>query len=444
MKGNGEASGPEPLRLEIQTRHPGIADEIQGAINTLRKLQQITGTVAPGPPPAQERSNPLVAANTDATVGPAASADSTDSKFSSHPPAREGRGREVPRLAASESFGRYQIVRLLGRGAMGAVYLAYDSQLERHVALKTPFLGENPHVIERFYREARATAQLRSPFICPIYDVDQISGIYYLSMAFIDGQALERVIADGRLRDARGIADVTKKIARGLQKAHERGIIHRDLKPDNIMIDSDGEPIVMDFGLARRLDDDIQITAPGRLLGTPAYMSPEQVEGDPGKVGPATDIYSLGVVLFKMLTGRIPFQGSLTSVLRQIGSAEPPRPSAITPGIGADSPLERICLTMMAKSPADRFPSMAAVVQALDEAFPRAGVRVASRGVFQRLWSWLIRPFAFLTRASKSPRAAAGKPPEKPAADSSQATAAGQMDLPVSAPTLDLPVARDS
>ena len=132
-------------------------------------------------------------------------------------------------------------------------------------------------------------------------------------MAFIDGKPLERLIAEGRLGGVASIADLTKKIARGLQKSHEQDIIHRDLKPANVMIDPDGEPIVMDFGLARRVDDEILITAPGKILGTPAYMSPEQVEGDASNIGPATDIYSLGVILYQMLTGRLPFQGSLLS-----------------------------------------------------------------------------------------------------------------------------------
>src|SRR5262249_13004872 len=157
----------------------------------------------------------------------------------------------------------------LGRGGMGAVYLAYDSQLQRHVALKTPFLGTNPTIIDRFFREARATAQLRSPYICPIYDVGQIGNIHYLSMAFIEGRPLSRLLADGELTDAQEITDLTNKIARGLHKAHELGIIHRDLKPDNIMIDADSEPVIMDFGLARQVDEDIRLTSPGKILGTP-------------------------------------------------------------------------------------------------------------------------------------------------------------------------------
>src|SRR5262249_26360349 len=160
--------------------------------------------------------------------------------------------------------------------AMGAVYLAYDTQLHRHVALKTPFLGDGPDVIRRFYREARATAQLRCQYICPIYDVGEIGGVHYLTMAFIEGEALARVLPEGRLRALRDIAEIMRKIALGLQAAHECQIIHRDLKPDNIMVDRKGEPIVMDFGLAKRVQDDVQVTMPGMLFGTPAYMSPEQ------------------------------------------------------------------------------------------------------------------------------------------------------------------------
>src|SRR5207245_3620466 len=153
----------------------------------------------------------------------------------------------------------------------------------------------------------------------------------------------------------------------------------------------DGEPIVMDFGLARRIDDDVRITTPGRIIGTPAYMSPEQVEGDPKKMGPATDIYSLGVVLYELLTGQLPFQGSLTSVLRQIGSAEPQRPSVLRPELREDSPLERICLKMMAKSPADRFATMNDVAQALEVAVtPAEALSAAPRpSIWRRLGGWV-------------------------------------------------------
>jgi predicted Ser/Thr protein kinase len=462
---------PDPVRSALHSRHPGIADEIRGAINTLRKLQELAA-----PPPnggsavdSSVTSDGSLSAPSGGEAGLRTSADDIP----------EAAPRQAPLLSANDSFGRYQIVRLLGRGAMGAVYLAYDAQLQRHVALKTPSLGGSAHAVARFMREARAAAQLRSPYICPVYDVGQIGGIQYLSMAFIDGRPLSKVIAEGQMRDAQAVSTLIQKIARGLQKAHEQGIIHRDLKPDNIMVDADGEPIVMDFGLARRLDDDVRLTTPGRLLGTPAYMSPEQVDGDPARIGPATDIYSLGVVLFEMLTGRLPFQGSLTSILRQISSSEPPKPSSINPALSAVQPLERVCLRMMARSAADRYPDMAAVVAALEEAC--AGERCATNGapsVVARFCSWAAGLFvakpranaATATPAASAPAAAKVVPDktlvgsgsvepgkDRPAASadktidlpqSSGATAGGppgaSPNLPSTDQTIDLPMSHDA
>jgi serine/threonine protein kinase len=390
MSQEAEQPAPEePLARVLQTRIPGIGDEIQGAINTLRKIQQIAG---PGSNPSLDDAS-VAGATLDGSSAGAAQL-----------------------LAPSESFGRYQVVRLLGQGNMGAVYLAYDPRLERHVALKTPFLGSNPTTVERFYREARAAAQLRSPYICTVFDVGQTAGIYFVSMAFIDGQPLDRIIADGKLKDLRRIADITKKIARGLQKAHEQGIMHRDLKPANVMIDSDGEPVVMDFGLARKVDEDTLLTTPGKILGTPAYMSPEQVEGDPKNIGHSTDIYSLGVVLYQMLTGRVPFQGSFTSILRNISSERPQKPSSINPDLAVDAPLERICLKMMAKSAAERFPTMATVAEALDEAFPPEGAVVVQPSAWDKLRSATKGLFGFLGR-KPSPAKVSVPDTGKPAPD---------------------------
>jgi serine/threonine protein kinase len=404
MTTQGQPRPSEPLRDAIQTRHPGIADEIEGAINTLRKLKEIAKPGASvDAPPDQHQAELVTLALTGAFQAPPASSQLEESSLIAATQAEPVTEQAVPVLAASTSFGRYQIVRLLGRGAMGAVYLAYDTQLHRHVALKTPRLGTSSQMIDRFYREARAAAQLRSPYLCPIFDVGQIGGIHYLSMAFIDGKSLTRVMVEGRYKTQGAIADLLKSIARGLQKAHEQGIIHRDLKPDNIMIDHDGAPIVMDFGLARRIDDVSQVTLPGVLVGTPAFMSPEQVDGDAKMIGPPTDIYSLGIILYQLLTGRLPFQGSVTSILRQIGSQTPSRPSAINQELGEDSLLERVCLKMIAKSPADRYASMADVVAALDESSDRcADVPIAARSPLNWLRSLSSGVFSCLLRSPRT------------------------------------------
>jgi serine/threonine protein kinase len=377
---------PHAVRSAIQSQHPGIADEIRGAITTLRKLQEIACPPEGATPAGEDVSQELLGATTDGSLA-TPDPDNDDTSNLSAASDAPGSVAAVPVLVAGCTFGRYQIVRRLGRGAMGAVYLAYDSQLHRHVALKTPFLGRSPQQIERFFREARAAAQLRSPYLCPIYDVGLIGGFHFFSMAFIDGHPLSRTIAERRMNCLRSIAGLVQKIARGMQKAHEHDIIHRDLKPDNIMLDSDGEPTVTDFGLARRVDDDIRLTTPGHIIGTPAYMSPEQVDGA-NNIGPASDIYSLGVVLYELLTGGLPFVGSLSTVLRLIASAEPPRPSSRNSTLGADSPLERICLRMMAKPPALRYASMAAVAEALDEVLSPERPMAERPSLWKRFCSW--------------------------------------------------------
>jgi serine/threonine protein kinase len=268
-----------------------------------------------------------------------------------------------------EQFGRYRILKTLGQGAMGAVFLAEDTQLHRNVALKIPKFSEHSgkNLLERFYREARAAATLRHAHICPVYDVGEIDGTHYLTMAFIEGKPLSEVIRKGKPLTERQAAGVVRKLALGLEEAHGQGVVHRDLKPANIMIDRKGEPVVTDFGLARQLEqsDESRITQTGAILGTPAYMSPEQVEADPEKVGPASDVYSLGVILYELLTGKLPFQGPVTSVLAQIVSKTPEKPASLRPGL--DPALEAICLKMMARSTNDRYGTMGEVAEALTQ-----------------------------------------------------------------------------
>jgi predicted Ser/Thr protein kinase len=250
---------------------------------------------------------------------------------------------------------------------MGAVYLADDTQLERPVALKIPKFTDNDdaELTARFYREARAAALLRHANLCPVYDVGEIDGVRYLSMAYIEGRPLSEVLSDGGPLEGRAAATFVLKLARALEAAHARGVIHRDLKPANVMIDAHQEPIIMDFGLARQLNkEDSRLTQDGMLMGSPAYMSPEQVEGDAERMGPGCDIYSLGIILYELLTGEVPFRGSIAAVMGQIIGSAPRKPSAVRPGVVPA--LEAICLKMIAKRPEDRFPSMTEVVRALD------------------------------------------------------------------------------
>jgi hypothetical protein len=250
---------------------------------------------------------------------------------------------------------------------MGFVVLAHDTQLDRLVALKVPtFRGaERDTLRERFLREARAAATLSHPNLCPVFDVGEVDNIPYLTMAYIDGAPLSEIIKGGQLA-ATQAARWAQEIALAVHEAHQRGIIHRDLKPSNIMVNQAGQPIVMDFGLAYRGigAGDVRLTQSGVIVGTPAYMAPEQMGGEGQAIGPGSDIYSLGVVLYEMLTGRLPFQaGTIGKLLAQIDRDPPPPLSQFRPGL--DGALERVCLIALAKRPEERFASMTEFAAAL-------------------------------------------------------------------------------
>jgi serine/threonine protein kinase/formylglycine-generating enzyme required for sulfatase activity len=343
-------------------QHAEIAHELRSLINAEVELRKLA-------------SGDAEADRSDTSAGAEAStpADTSTRSFALYGQetiAPEARVKPTDGGTASglkEQFGRYRIVKVLGQGAMGTVYLAEDTQLKRQVALKTPHFDKDPsgELLERLYREARAAATLRHPNICPVHDVGEIDGTHYISMAYIEGHPLSAFIRSSKPQPERQILIVVRKLAQALQEAHEHKIVHRDLKPANIMVDKRGEPLIMDFGLARhtRPDEDVRLTHSGTLVGTPAYMAPEQVDGDSTKIGPLTDEYSLGVILYELLTGQLPFRGSMMAVLGQIVTRQAAPPSQIRPGI--DPRIEAACLKMMAKNPSDRFPSLTAVADEL-------------------------------------------------------------------------------
>lgn len=251
--------------------------------------------------------------------------------------------------------GRYQIVQKLGSGAMGSVFLAEDPMLQRQVALKIPIInGANAR--ERFFREARAIAKLRHANICPVFDVGEVNDQLFIAMAFIEGKDLQEFLGGTKMKSRRATANLCRKIADAMHHAHSENVVHRDLKPANIMLDSRHEPLIMDFGLAQNANEDTKMTQTGVLMGSPSYMSPEQVRAKPDEIGPATDIYSLGVILYEMLTGELPFVGSLGELMMQILTKDPQPPRKKDPSI--DERLEVICLRMMAKDINHRYPSM--------------------------------------------------------------------------------------
>jgi serine/threonine protein kinase len=344
-----ERAGDEPAAQDFMDRFPRHADILRDQIDLHRAL----GTPASA---GATLGPPVITAPT--RVGGATLGDLP-------PPRPEERGavRMLP-----EVFGRYRITRLLGQGGMGAVYLARDTHLEREVALKVPRLGEDADTmtIARFYREARVAATFVHPQLCPVYEVGQIDGIHYLTMPYLKGELLsERLRRETPLPPAVAVRFCVT-IARALHDAHQAGVLHRDLKPSNIMLNARQEPIVMDFGLARRgAARDPRMSTSGMILGTPVYCSPEQIGGDPETLGPECDIYSLGVILYEMVTGQPPFRGAAHEVLRQVLVDVPSPPSRLRPEL--DPRLEAVCLRALAKQPKERFANMEEFATALED-----------------------------------------------------------------------------
>jgi formylglycine-generating enzyme required for sulfatase activity len=265
------------------------------------------------------------------------------------PPAA-GAGSAVPAV-----IGRYQVRAKLGSGAFGTVYRSYDPQLDREVALKVlhPDALTSPQAVERFQREARAAAKMHHSHIVPVHDAGQHGGHYFITSALIPGRTLASAIPDSGM-DPRRAAQMALQLAEALTYAHQQGVLHRDVKPGNIMLDDQDTLYLMDFGLAGWTEPaSARLTKVGGVLGTPAYMAPEQARGDLEQVGPQSDLYSAGMVLYEMLTGRVPFEGPVPAVVYNVIHTPPPPPSQFRPGL--DPRLEAICLKALAKRPEERF-----------------------------------------------------------------------------------------
>jgi len=253
---------------------------------------------------------------------------------------------QLKSLAFPITFGRYHLVRVLGEGTMGAVYLGTDTQLGRDVAIKIPkFDDTSLEAIWRFQREARAMATLRHANICPVYDVGELDGIQYFTMAFIEGQTLRSHLEAGKTFAHRNVARLMLKLAQAVEEAHLRGIVHRDLKPSNIIIDQNNEPVVMDFGLARLAEGSSSLTQSGLMLGTPAYMAPEQVRGEVDNICPASDIYSMGAMMYELAAGQLAFDGDIAAVVEKTLTMQPEPPSSFA--IAIDAMFDQICLRAM-------------------------------------------------------------------------------------------------
>jgi WD40 repeat protein/tRNA A-37 threonylcarbamoyl transferase component Bud32 len=365
--------GEAPDRQELLARHPEFAAELAEFCADRDRIEHLAGPLrALAPPPA-------AASAEAATLAPAGGATAGP------PPGTTVR-----------HFGDYELLEEIARGGMGVVYRARQVSLNRTVALKMILAGQlaSAAEVQRFHSEAEAVANLDHPHIVPIYEVGEHEGQHYFSMKLIDGGSLAQELASrkgevGSKEAQRRAATVLATVARAVHHAHQRGLLHRDLKPGNILLDSQGQPHVTDFGLAKRVAGDSTQSRSGHIVGTPGYMSPEQARSEK-VLSTGTDVYSLGAILYELLTGRPPFLGAtpLQTVL-QVMEQEPARPRLSNPNVDRD--LETICLKCLAKEAAKRYGSAEALAEDLERWLAGEPVRARPSSAWERAGKWARR-----------------------------------------------------
>jgi tetratricopeptide (TPR) repeat protein/tRNA A-37 threonylcarbamoyl transferase component Bud32 len=299
--------------------------------------------------------------------------------------------RQRRSTTASPRVPGYQILAELGRGGMGVVYKARQERLNRVVALKMVIAGAHAsaHQLARFHAEAEAVAQLQHPGIVQVFEIGEHDGLPFFSLEFVEGGSLADLIG-GKPRPPHEAAETAELLARTMAVAHQHGIIHRDLKPANVLLTTDGQPKITDFGLAKRIEGDSDLTKSGTLMGSPNYMSPEQARGWTHEIGPVSDLYSLGAILYELLTGRAPFVGtSILDTLSQVRNQEPVPPSRLQPKVPRD--LETICLKCLQKEPGRRYSSCEALADDLHRFLVGEPIRARPVGPAERLWRWCRR-----------------------------------------------------
>ena len=286
-------------------------------------------------------------------------------------------------------FGKYRLVKELGRGGMGVVFLAVDQKLLRNVALKIPLLSHSSKGAlsesqkkerkSRFLREAQSMAKMKHPNLCQVYDHDEFGEWHYLVMEYIEGEPLSTHLRKRKIFSQREAARLLCTVATALQALHDQGLVHRDLKPQNIMMTKTFEPVVMDFGLSRQFlveeEEGEALTGEGVFIGTLAFCSPEQIQGRSDDIGPATDIYTLGVILYQLVTGQLPFRPSPTLGWDILNQVSPP-PSKLRPDL--DPLIDAICLKSLAKQPSDRYSSAKAFADDLQRVMDFESVNYAT------------------------------------------------------------------
>jgi len=360
-------AGERPDRDQLLREHPDLAP----ALEHLELMEGIASDLFEGPRPPTPTDTPTL----DATI-----------PFASTGPQTPG------------DFGSYELLEEIGRGGMGVVYKARQKGLDRTVAIKMILAGHlaSPEHVRRFRAEARAAAGLRHPHIVDIHEVGQLHGRHYFVMEHIDGVSLAQRIASEPL-GVEAAVRLIEQVARAVGHLHGQGIVHRDLKPSNILLDVDERPFVTDFGLAKVFAPGAEMTSTGAILGTANYMAPEQASGHSAEAAPASDVYSLGAILYELLTGRPPFQeDNPFDTLMQVLSREPTLPRQLNRRI--PRALEMICLKCLSKSPDDRYGSADQLADDLEHFRRREPLVARPPSVVQRLASWSRREPALAAR----------------------------------------------
>jgi serine/threonine-protein kinase len=392
-------AGRAPARQELLSRYPDLRGDLETFFANRDQFDRLSAslrTCAQPPPTSGE-------GGLEATLEYRPMEPPTGSKPEAELPSS---------VLKSRYFGDYELLEEIASGGMGVVYKARHRRLNRVVALKRIRSGglATATEVQRFRAEAEEAANLDHPNIVPIYEVGEFEGHHYFTMKLIGGGSLAQ--HKGRFKDSRAAARLMATVARAVHHAHQRGILHRDLKPANILLQrqegmsdeeeqkvsdssftrhpSDFLPMITDFGLAKRVTADVSLTETGLIVGTASYMAPEQASGLTKNLSTAADVYSLGTILYELLTGRPPFRGETAyDIIRQVQELEPEPPRLLNPRVDRD--LETICLKCLHKEPAQRYKSAEALAEDLERYCKGNAIRARPSGRLERVWRWYRR-----------------------------------------------------